>query len=235
VTGLLAGILGYLMYFKDAFLFSRLNLINNTSSYYNLTGLHRTNFYRSVFCIREIAFGSIISKEYMLSDTYDLLFNSLETIEQAQTDILVVTKVSQALFEDFFQQKDDTYFSYGMHSIALDLFQSFRNIAKELRQGRNYFNIGSLIVENLSFQYIDRISNSVIVNIAKGVNSVKDRQDQECVKISSLFVVGLVIYTVIMVIVVVNYLRDIMLKELYIVTLLPVHTIGQLISRIHKI
>jgi hypothetical protein len=232
----MSAVLGYLMYYNISYIPNRLKLIDDTSNYYNLSGLHRSHLFRSVFFLRLIPFHSLFPLESSLpNQPYELLQESLFIVEQAHHDIIDVTKISPTIYDNFYQFTEDGYFSFGMHALTLELLQSFRDLAESLRGKLDYFTIGGVELEYVTFEYCTRIFDVLVINIEKGANKIKDSQYANTVITTTAFLIGLLIFTTVFIFRAVSYIRNLILTEFYILTLLPIDDSGQFIYRLRSI
>jgi hypothetical protein len=233
---LLLAVFGYLFYFNYIYIKNRLNLINKNPHYYNLAGLQRSNLFHSIFFARHIAFQDIDLQDHLLNnDPYELLDNSLDIISKANTDILGVAEISSEIYDEFFKQKDDGYFSLGIHSLDIELVQSFRDLSKYLRENRNYYEIGGLALENVTFEYCNRLFNKLVVDLDKGTQEIKDTQYLSTISMASIYMVGLIVYTVGVLFGIVSYIRNIILMEFYILCILPISDVKELVVKLRSI
>jgi hypothetical protein len=232
----LMGVFGFLIYYNKIYIKDRIELINESSYYYNLARLYRAHLFRSIFFMREMQYQNIYLQDYPLTnDPYELLHGSLDIIEDTKDNILGVSKISTEIFDNFFDHSNNGYFSFGMHSLLLELIQQFRYISQSLRENKNYIQMGGLTLEDITFQYCEKILNVLIVNIEKGTNEVKDNEYLRTVINTTVFMIGLIIYTIVSLFWVVSYIRNIILTEFHVLNLLPISNSMNIISKLKTI
>lgn len=232
---MLLGLFGFLFHYNNSYINKRIKLVDDASYYYNLSGLHRSNLYRSIFFLRQISLQESAFKELPQDfDPYTLLDDSLNTIRKVHSDNLGVTQFSSVIYDGFFKHRDDGYFTYGMYSLSIELIQSFGNIAQSLREGKDYFEIG-MSTESVAFEYCDRLLEVLIGNIEKGSYSIIDSQYAYSVSTNTVYMISMLIYTVVILFSVVSYVRNIILTEFHILTILPIYDTNQIIGILRSI
>jgi hypothetical protein len=85
-----------------------------------------------------------------------------------------VTEALKDLYDNFSNFIGDTYyFKYGIHPITLDLIHSYRDMGKYLVESKDYFDIGGLEVEDMTYQSV-KIFEILAYNIGKETKEIKD-------------------------------------------------------------
>lgn len=232
----LIGVTGFLYYYNDIYLVNKIKLIYDTSYYYDLTVLHKALFFRSTFLLRQIQFQPLVMKEFPLTqDPYQLLDDNLDIIKKVHTDIMGVTEISTDIYDNFFNSIGDSYFRYGMHPLTIELIQSFRDSAKLLRNNSDYFETGNLMLEDTTFEYCNKMFDVLVGNIEKGTNAIKESKYIYTILTTVVYMIGLIAYTTVIEFSVVSYIRNMILTELYILTLLPIDDVGYFMSMLRSI